>query len=134
MSGGHFEYKQYQIRDIADTIERDLNGRELDDIDIEDIKHDYERGWTEKEYYDYCRKHKHTPPDELRPETKLEFRRGYVLLRLAEIYAQRIDWLQSGDDGEDTFHKRLAKDIDKFKEELDDEYRELVALFIDDSF
>jgi hypothetical protein len=32
-------------------------------------------------------------------------------LNQALIYAQRIDWLVSGDDGEDTFHARLAEDL-----------------------
>ena len=114
MSGGHFDYMQYRIREIADTIERDLTGRELDEDDI------CELGWKEKEYLDYCKEHMRTPPDALRPETKREFQRGYVLLRLAEIYAQRIDWLQSGDDGEDTFHERLAEDLEALDKELEE--------------
>lgn len=32
---------------------------------------------------------------------------------MAEIYAQRIDWLISGDDNENTFHKRLKEEINK---------------------
>ena len=120
MSGGHFDYLQYRIREIADTIERDLTGRELDEEDIEEIERDVKRGWTEKEYLDYCKEHMRTPPDALRPETKREFQRGYVLLRLAEVYAQRIDWLQSGDDGEDTFHERLAEDLEALDKELEE--------------
>ena len=49
-------------------------------------------------------------PDEFTPETLDELREGVRVLRLAAIYAQRIDWLLSGDDGEDTFHKRLKKE------------------------
>jgi len=44
-------------------------------------------------------------------ENILEGYEGIELLKKAQIYAQRIDWLLSGDDGEDTFHKRLSQDL-----------------------
>ena len=44
-------------------------------------------------------------------ETVAEFRKGLDFLRKAHIYAQRIDWLLSGDDGEDSFHRRLGEDL-----------------------
>jgi hypothetical protein len=47
------------------------------------------------------------------PETITEFYNGARYLLLAQIYAQRIDWLVSGDDGEDDFHRRLAEDKDE---------------------
>jgi hypothetical protein len=47
------------------------------------------------------------------PETIKEFQRGLNLLRQAHVYAQRIDWLVSGDDGEDSFHSRLKNDLEK---------------------
>jgi hypothetical protein len=42
-----------------------------------------------------------------------EFKKGLVLLRQAYVYAQRIDWLVSGDDGEDSFHNRLKFELEK---------------------
>ena len=45
-------------------------------------------------------------------ETIKEFRKARDLLQKAAIYANRIDWLLSGDDGEDTFHERLQKDLE----------------------
>jgi len=33
--------------------------------------------------------------------------------------AHRIDWLMAGDDGEDTFHERLANDLAKLQEDGD---------------
>jgi len=36
-----------------------------------------------------------------------------AILRQAHVYAQRIDWLVSGDDGEDSFHRRLKHDLEK---------------------
>lgn len=48
-------------------------------------------------------------------ETLQEFRRGIAILKRASIYARRIDWLLSGDDGEDTFHKRLKTELLKLR-------------------
>ena len=48
-------------------------------------------------------------------ETIAEFRKGVEILKKAEIYAQRIDWLISGDDAEESFHKRLREDLSKVK-------------------
>ncbi|MGV8096736.1 MAG: hypothetical protein AB2L24_33180 [Mangrovibacterium sp.] len=35
-------------------------------------------------------------------------------MRIAEIYAHRVDWFLSGDDGEEHFIKRLKEDLDEF--------------------
>lgn len=35
-------------------------------------------------------------------------------LKLASIYTHRIDWLLSGDDGEESFIQRLETDLDQF--------------------
>lgn len=43
--------------------------------------------------------------------TLQEFAFGIRQLKLAKIFAQRIDWLLSGDDSEDSFHERLNRDI-----------------------
>ena len=40
-----------------------------------------------------------------------EFKKGLIILRQAHIYTQRIDWLVSGDDGEESFITRLAEDL-----------------------
>lgn len=49
-------------------------------------------------------------------ETLQEFRNGVDILRRAYIYVQRIDWLLSGDDGEESFHKRLREELGKLNE------------------
>ena len=41
------------------------------------------------------------------------FRDALLVLNESLIYTQRIDWLMSGDDSEDTFHKRLVEDLTK---------------------
>lgn len=50
------------------------------------------------------------------PETLAEFRKGIEILKRASVYAQRIDWLICGDDGEDSFHKRLQEDLKNLEE------------------
>jgi hypothetical protein len=111
MSGGTFEYNQYRIRDIADRVEREIynSGREKTPSELKQEK----RG-----YYDPT----HTPDPthyEYPEEVINEFKKAYALLRMAEIYAHRIDWLLAGDDGEETFLERLKDDLDVFGDELE---------------
>jgi hypothetical protein len=88
MSGGFFNYDQYQIGRIADDVEKLI----LSNNDEE--KNEW--GDTKGRFYG--------------EKTIDEFKMGLFHLKLAQIYAQRIDWLVSGDDGEETFHKRLTSD------------------------
>lgn len=44
-----------------------------------------------------------------------EFKKGLEILKKAAIYAQRIDWLLSGDDGEDSFKRRLKEELDELE-------------------
>lgn len=46
-----------------------------------------------------------------------EFRKGVEILKKASIYANRIDWLLSGDDGEDNFYERLNEELEELKNE-----------------
>ena len=84
MSGGHFDYNQYKLHQIAD---------EIDDLIY---KNDVENEYGYKYNYN--------------EETLNKFR--YVSSQLKELSAmvQRIDWLASGDDGEDDFHKRWKEE------------------------
>lgn len=40
---------------------------------------------------------------------------------MAQIYTQRIDWLVSGDDSEDSFRERLKEDLEEYKNKQDDD-------------
>ena len=91
MSGGHFQYKQWEISNIADEVEQLILTNESEEKDQ----------WGDRKGYHYT------------PETIEEFKKGLVLLRQAYVYAQRIDWLVSGDDGEDSFHSRLKFELEK---------------------
>ena len=87
MSGGHFEYNQYRISDIICGIERLLEREKTEELDE----------WGDPISYGYSE------------ETLKEFKKGIEILKLAEHYAHRIDWLVSGDDSEESFHKRLKE-------------------------
>jgi hypothetical protein len=114
MSGGRFDYNQYRIRDIADDIEQEIkrSGKPLTKQEMKDYSWRgsdwYERYPEDKFHYKY--------PDEVIKE----FERGYYILRLAEIYAQRIDWLLSGDDGDESFILRLYNEKQELKKEYHD--------------
>ncbi len=53
--------------------------------------------------------------NEYNAKTIAEFKTGLRYLEKASIYAQRIDWLVSGDDGEESFHRRLSADIHRIE-------------------
>ena len=114
MSGGHFDYYQWQIEDIANSIEDYIYGHS---INKEDINYYIEDHWLDDEEKEYIKKNEHTIPNRYNysKETIEEFKKGLSLLRKAYIYAQRIDWLLSGDDGEESFHKRLKEELDNLK-------------------
>jgi len=48
-------------------------------------------------------------------ETINRLAEGLTILKMAYIYTQRIDWLLSGDDGEEGFHRRLLQDTEESK-------------------
>jgi len=87
MSGGYFDYEQYKIDRIADQVEHLIETN--DDKTLDEWGETKGRGYP--------------------PEVIAEFRKGLHYLRVAAVYAQRIDWLVSGDDGEDGFLDRLHK-------------------------
>jgi hypothetical protein len=106
MSGGHSDYAQYRINDIINDIEQIIANNNLE-IAEEDKPKD-EWGYDEHSYYEY-------PPHIIE-----EFKNAVKYLKIAQVYAQRVDWLVSGDDGEESFMKRLYEDLNKLnlQEEL----------------
>jgi len=88
LSGGYFEYQQYHIQDIIEKLEETK-------VKIE----------NDEEYHQYDKK----------KELLQEISNGIDYLNLAQIYTQRLDWLFSGDDGEDRFFERLKEDVDKLR-------------------
>ena len=89
MSGGHFDYDQYRISRIADDIQQLIDSN--DDESLNDFGEKRGRGYT--------------------PETIARFKVAVFTLHKAQIMAQRVDWLVSGDDGEESFHKRWSEEL-----------------------
>ena len=86
MSGGHFDYKQQRIDDIADTLRLEIA-----------------RARTKQEYYEYS------------DEFLAEMISAYNEARELAVKIQRIDWVISGDDGEKTYFVRLKEDMAKIE-------------------
>jgi hypothetical protein len=89
MSGGHFNYTQYQLTQIADDIEQLI------------VDNDNEE---KNEWGDVTGRH-------YTAETIAEFQTAVDMLRQSYTYVQRVDWLVSGDDSEQDFHTRLRKEL-----------------------
>lgn len=103
MSGGAFNYDQSRIRLIWCTIQSEL------DRQGELREREY---WMDKDEY-------HETYDE---EVVELFKKGVEVLKEAEVYAQRIDWFLSGDDGEENFKRRLKEELEKLKKVDDGKY------------
>ena len=87
MPGGHFHYAQFKIEDIAS---------EIDEIIASNYKKD-EFGYM----FSFS------------AETIKKFREAAQTLRRAEEMTNRIDWLVSGDDDQENFHRRWNKKGEK---------------------
>lgn len=91
MSGGHFDYKQYCLSDMAQEIDQlILSNDSLETNEYGDV--------ISRNY----------PNDII-----AEFKKASEMLKLCEIYVQRIDWLHSGDDGVDCFRRKLKEELQK---------------------
>lgn len=94
MSGGHFDYVQYRIKDIARGIEELIASN--DDESLNE--------WGDRRGRGYG------------SDTIEKFKLAVDTLRIAATMAQRIDWLVSGDDGEESFHRRWDEELEKLKQ------------------
>jgi hypothetical protein len=83
MSGGHYNYRQYEIQSIIESIQEIISEQSSE---------------TAYKYSD---------------KTIEEFKVAIYTLKRAFVYAHRIDWLASGDDGEESFHERLEEELIK---------------------
>ena len=84
MSGGHFDYNQFRINDIVESIERLIQNNNKTDE------------------YGLC--------ENFTKKTIGKFKKTQKALKKAEAMATRIDWLVSGDDGENDFHERWKEE------------------------
>lgn len=106
MSGGQWDYIQYRFTDIIEDVKSfiDKNGKPKTENELKEDK------WKDEEYY------KKYPEEKFHykysDEVIEEFKKSLDIIKKAQIYAQRIDWLLSGDDSEETFLTRLKEDLD----------------------
>lgn len=87
MSGGYFDYDQHRLQDMIDKIQHVINENDT------------------TEWYQYS------------PRTIDEFRNAIDVMKIAYVYAQRIDWLVSADDSEYTFQRLLDKELTEIYDE-----------------
>jgi Asp-tRNA(Asn)/Glu-tRNA(Gln) amidotransferase A subunit family amidase len=85
MSGGHFNHSQYHLVQISEDIDTLVRNNCIPD------EYGYATNFT--------------------PETLAKFEEAIKALKVAHAMVQRVDWLVSGDDGEDTFHKRWEEEV-----------------------
>ena len=81
MSGGHFNYQQHSMQDIISELKTLIKNN--------NIPNDY----------GYCRNYS--------DKTILKFKEAIGLLKKAHDLVYHIDYLVSGDDGEDTFWEQV---------------------------
>ena len=104
MSGGFFDYKEWHINCIAEQIEQEviLSGKPIP-----------RKKW---EYWQMERFKEH-PEEAVNyefPEPVIrKMEEAIYALRAAAIYAKRVDYLISGDDGEESFISRIKEELDE---------------------
>lgn len=84
MSGGHFDYSQYRIEDIATEIDELINSN---------------NNTSDKYSYSYS------------DDIIEKFQEAAHTLRQSAEMAQRVDWLVSGDDSDESFIRRWGEDV-----------------------
>lgn len=93
MSGGRFNYDQYKIGQIADEIEHVIFNNE--NIELDEFGDSTGYGF--------------------KPEVIEKLKIAARELRKVSIMAQRVDWLLSGDDGEESFIKRWDNELSDYE-------------------
>ena len=102
MSGGRFDYQQFHISNIADGIEQEviMSGKPIP-----------RNRWNYYERQEYEETHE-IPTNYAYPESVLrKMEEAVYALRRAAIFAQRVDYLLCGDDGEESFERRLKEEL-----------------------
>lgn len=87
MAGGHFEYIQYRIRDLAEKLQYEVD---RNDDNGDGLWHP---GYAHN--------------------TVAHIQHTQWLAKMLAVYLQRVDWLMSGDDSEESFHNRLREDLEQ---------------------
>lgn len=102
MSGGHFDYVQYRLEEAVEKLKNiiEKNNVAMTSQEIRDsyfLFGDPDETFYHSQYSD---------------ETIEEMKKGLEYMSKAAIYLQRIDWLVSDDDSEESFLERLKEDLE----------------------
>lgn len=95
MSGGCMDYAFSRIYQAAMDVKEYL----------------YESEKSHPSDYEFDSGRAHMSPEDLRKKVIQYMMNAYVALRVAEVYARRVEWLKSGDDGYDSFIERIDEDL-----------------------
>jgi hypothetical protein len=114
MSGGFWEYKQYGLGQVTDDIKEmiEKSGKEKSPEELKDS------GYGDSWYgFDYVSWYERFPEEKFHPtypeEVLEEMKNAIKYLTKARIYMHRLDWLLSGDDGEESFLYRLKEELEE---------------------
>lgn len=107
MSGGSMDYIYSRIGIAADEVEEEIRKIEEDDS----TEH-----FAPAKYYldNYPGKPEFSCAARLKEEVLKRMRDAVKALRKAEIYARRVEWLTSDDDGYENFILRTDKELAEF--------------------
>lgn len=106
MSGGHWQYIQYRFTDVSDDIDEliEKNGKPKSEKELK------EESWYDPDWYEKY------PEDlnhyEYNDQVIEQFKKASQAIKIAQVYIQRVDWLLSGDDGEEAFLRRIKVDLE----------------------
>ena len=100
MSGGHFDYVQYRLNDTIEELQQILDDQELELVRSRECNNTEECQCPDCYYIEGFSR-----------ETIKEFQKTLDLVQKAQLYLNRVDWLVSGDDGEESFHERILEDL-----------------------
>jgi hypothetical protein len=108
MSGGRYEYRQYGFTDVIDDLKRliEQNGKPKTKEEMKAEFYHYDADWYEK--YPENKFHYKYPDNVIE-----EFKNAIDIISRAQVYMHRVDWLLSGDDGDESFIKRLNEELKK---------------------
>lgn len=107
MSGGSMDYVSSRIDDAADFIQRTLADEDFRNRAGRhpSIHETYVKDNPDVEYL--------KDPESLHDEVVRKLRDALICVRKAAIYARRVEWLTSGDDGYEAFCLTLDKKLNE---------------------
>lgn len=105
MSGGSMDYVAWRIKDAAQFIQKELGDLELQKRHgrLIEPSQRYKEKYTDIEF---CQS-----PEALTNAVISRLKDALVCVRKAAIYAERIEWLTSDDDGYESFCLRLDNQL-----------------------